>query len=590
MLKTHMMELLIAGDDHRVLSADADAWQLVDNSVFLPFEQFLTGKSQDVFTMRFAEGFTGWFAVFFKASPLVPYLMQVDFREKKDPKTEPMIRLTIVRADQMIPEYQQMEDQAGIMEAMLALSEDVFFEYDPERDVITLMNTVQSRFSEGERPNDDFFAELRSLCDESEIPLLDEFAHGLKSGTPQFLVSIPHNLFNQDESIPSTMIKGRRISCRDNRTAVVGLMHPQHIRGAADRASLYDPLTGLFNKEQIARMAIHRVDQLHAEGTTIAIVDVDYFKHVNDTYGHQYGDQVLKQIAGIMESVVGNRGVIGRFGGDEFFILFYHATLEELRAYLRSIKVVINATFQGRGALPDSPISVSAGTATYPKDASSYNDLFMVADYCLYLAKEKGRNRYIHYTPEKHPPLEEIRTIQAGGDRGLVNGRDDLPLGDVITQLQFLIRYSNTLPPLSAVLADFAERFRIPLVMLWSGENPARLMLTAGGTEEGESVKDVIGSLLNGTIPPAPQACFHGITVFNRITRLTDEYAEIRDSLLNKDVQSLVIIPFADRNGLPATLVFAALHQAVFWNEQHLPYYRLFADTLTRYALEGAEH
>ncbi len=587
MLKTQMMEMLIAADDHRVLSAHADAWQLVDNSNFLPVEQFLTEESQAVFSARFSERYDGWFPVMFKAAPQRPCLVRMEGESGGDGSAPGIVRMMAIPADQILPDYLRLAERADAMDAMLSLSEDVYFEYDPVSDAVTLMNTTQSDFSDGARPFDAFAGELRSRCGGSEISLLNGFLSRLKGCAPHFLIELPCNLFNQDPSIPSTILRGI-LTTHGGSRRVVGLIHPQRVRGTGDRLQAVDPLTNLYNKEQIARMAADRVDQLHAEDTAIAIVDVDFFKHVNDTYGHRFGDQVLRQTADIMKSVVGNSGVIGRIGGDEFFILFYHVTLEELRACLRSIKSVVNATFPDKGAMPDSPITVSVGAAIYPKDARNYEDLFMLADYCLYLAKEKGRNRYIHYTTEKHPPLEEIRKMQASGERNLVNGRDDLPLGDVITQLQFLVRYGSVRPPIASVLADFADRFRIPMIMLWTGKDPARLTLTVGEQrEEAEQAREPVGAALNGEMPASPQPSFHGITVFNRITRLSGEYAAIRDALLEKDVQSLVFIPFTDRDGQEACLVFAALHRSIFWNEQHLPYYRLFVDTLTQYSLAG---
>ena len=585
-MKTQMLEILIAADDHRVLSASSDAWLLVDNSAFQPFEKFLTGDSQEAFSACFAREEGSWVPVRFIALPDKPCLLRLERVPGQEGPASDLFRVVIVRADLVIPEFQALLEEKNALEAMLSLSDDLYFIYDPETDGVTLMNATESCYSEGSRPLETFLEEMKQLCDKEELPQLEAFAGSLRKGMPRFQMRVACNVFNRDPAIPSTILKGFISAAEGGHRRTVGLIHAQHARGAGDVAMAFDPLTGLYNKEHITRMAMSRVDQLHAEGTTIAIVDVDYFKHVNDTYGHLYGDQVLQQTAEIMKSVVGNQGVIGRIGGDEFFILFYHTEVEELRAYLRSIKSLMNATFPGRGALPGTAITASMGAAVYPRDASNYSDLFMMADYCLYLAKEKGRNRYIHYTPEKHPPLEEIRKIQTGGDRNLVNGRDDLPLGDVITQLQFLVRYSETVPPIRPVLTEFAERFRIPLVMLWAGKHPARLLVSAGEqAEETKAAEEAVGKMLEGPIPPSPQPVFHGISIYNRVPRLSDDFAEVRESLLAHQVQSLMISPFTARDGAEAFLVFASLHRGVFWNEQHLPYYRLFVDTLSQYEL-----
>ena len=259
-------------------------------------------------------------------------------------------------------------------------------------------------------------AQAEKNLDADSRPAWESVLSFLRGGSLRFQGSIPCNLFSDDPAVKATRIKGASIFNGNKRLGAVGLIHPQRARSGGEADVSYDPLTGVMNKDQITRMATDRVDRMHAEGTTIAILDVDYFKHVNDNYGHAFGDQVLRRVAAIMENEVGSLGRVGRIGGDEFFIVFYHVTETELRACLRSIKSCVNAAFPEKGPRPGASISVTIGAAAYPKDADNYEDLFMVADYCLYLGKQKGRNRYIHYTPEKHPSLEEIRKIQAEGE------------------------------------------------------------------------------------------------------------------------------------------------------------------------------
>ena len=275
----------------------------------------------------------------------------------------------------------------------------------------------------------------------------------LRGGTPRFRVTIPCNLFNEDSSIHSVQVKGNTAHHRDNKKSLTGLMHPLRDRGAGENLVSYDALTGVVDKEHITRLAVDRIDRLHAEGTAIAIVDLDYFKHINDSFGHLRGDEILRQVASIMETEVKDGGTVGRIGGDEFMIVLNHVANEtEFRAYLRSIKSVINATLD--------QVTISVGGAVYPDDAACYQDVFLVADYCLYLAKEKGRNRYIIHTLAKHPPLEEIRTLQSEGSRNLIRGRDDLPLGDVLVQMQYLIRCGKKPPLEQPQHAQAADRRR----------------------------------------------------------------------------------------------------------------------------------
>ncbi len=163
--------------------------------------------------------------------------------------------------------------------------------------------------------------------------------------------------------------------------------------------SYVDPLTRILNKSAITDYA----EEAAASGEKIALVmiDIDNFKDVNDTYGHLFGDQVIAATADIAKKVVGENGAVGRIGGDEFMAVIkkYEDELD-LRNYLRTIKTRVASLFQDR--LNGNRLSCSIGAARAGIDARDYMDLFRIADKALYIAKQKGRNRFIIYKPELH--------------------------------------------------------------------------------------------------------------------------------------------------------------------------------------------
>ena len=135
---------------------------------------------------------------------------------------------------------------------------------------------------------------------------------------------------------------------------------------------------------------------------TIAIIDIDDFKTINDTYGHMFGDEVLRDVAQILREAVGHNGMCGRIGGDEMFIVMEHFEDDEsIRSILRTIKNNISWLYHD-DVRDINKITCSIGTASYPDDASDFDTLFLIADKMLYLAKEKGKNRYIIYHPDLH--------------------------------------------------------------------------------------------------------------------------------------------------------------------------------------------
>ena len=176
-----------------------------------------------------------------------------------------------------------------------------------------------------------------------------------------------------------------------------------------NRADL-DPLTGLLNKKAIYQYSLDIIEKAKKEGFLVSFVmiDLDNFKEINDTYGHMFGDTTLVNVARIMTNSVGERGVVGRIGGDEFFIVLtgFEDGDYAIRPVIRSIRSHVQWYFKHR--INDMKVTCSVGTSTFPLDADNYEHLFKIADHCLYIAKAMGRNRFIIYTKSLLGSLEDI--------------------------------------------------------------------------------------------------------------------------------------------------------------------------------------
>lgn len=163
----------------------------------------------------------------------------------------------------------------------------------------------------------------------------------------------------------------------------------------------YDSLTGVYNKKTITEYAKKFIKERKTGRVTIVIMDVDHFKNVNDTYGHLYGDKVLTRVGQKLKEVVGEDGIVGRIGGDEFMIVLTEIHDDQmLRSMLRAIKSQIKWEFAED--FTDFTITCSQGAAICPNNGTNYEDLFKKADYCLYIAKEKGRDRYVFFRDDLH--------------------------------------------------------------------------------------------------------------------------------------------------------------------------------------------
>lgn len=156
------------------------------------------------------------------------------------------------------------------------------------------------------------------------------------------------------------------------------------------RLAVTDGLTGIFNRmkiEEVLNMEVLRA-QRYSHDISVALLDIDFFKQVNDTYGHDAGDIVLKALAEILKLRIRETDTLGRWGGEEFLIVFPETSLEDCILIAEKLRTsVSNHEFEKIGH-----ITISLGVSSLSK-GQSYRTLIKQADDALYNAKNKGRNR-----------------------------------------------------------------------------------------------------------------------------------------------------------------------------------------------------
>ncbi|OHC71233.1 MAG: hypothetical protein A2045_10315 [Rhodocyclales bacterium GWA2_65_20] len=164
-------------------------------------------------------------------------------------------------------------------------------------------------------------------------------------------------------------------------------------------STLRDAMTGLYNRHFIEAYMETLVSAVKRRKTHLGVLmlDVDHFKKVNDTYGHDAGDKVLVAVANVLKESLRSSDLIIRYGGEEFIALLQDTdragamfTAEKIRHAVESLKIQIGATALTK--------TISIGVADFPEDTDEFWEVVKYADVALYAAKGRGRNRVVSYT------------------------------------------------------------------------------------------------------------------------------------------------------------------------------------------------
>ena len=158
-----------------------------------------------------------------------------------------------------------------------------------------------------------------------------------------------------------------------------------------------DALTGLFNREYFEQFSRSTLEKDTLISAAIVFIDIDDFKHVNDTLGHMFGDDILCCVAKRVLGVFRHTDIVARYGGDEFVVFVNGIARAELEKRLTQLCDVFR--FPYRNDTVTYQISGSIGAAMFPDDGENYQDLLDHADCAVYAAKERGKDQFAMYEP-----------------------------------------------------------------------------------------------------------------------------------------------------------------------------------------------
>ncbi|HUY85404.1 MAG TPA: GGDEF domain-containing protein [Candidatus Dormibacteraeota bacterium] len=214
--------------------------------------------------------------------------------------------------------------------------------------------------------------------------------------TPREQISSP--AFDMTNLLMGAVVRALELGAEKEKQAQKAKQDLEHM----EKVAMLDHLTGLRNRRALARSYVglqsggrrqptmYQVPSLHS----LLVLDVDKFKTINDTSGHDKGDEILKRVAGIMNSRSRENDIAARLGGDEFAILFPYTSPDEAFRAGEDIGALVEASGKNR----QHKVTVSVGVA--PIDlAATLEDNLHLADLALYQAKAMGRNLVALYDP-----------------------------------------------------------------------------------------------------------------------------------------------------------------------------------------------
>lgn len=280
----------------------------------------------------------------------------------------------------------------------MTLKNEYYFDYLISKNKLTIYKYIDERSVVVYESSLEQFQQNYENAEQTEEQKrqIDDFCAYLRARSPRF--EMEFTMKNEDDTAKCAARGGTFLR---NDDLVAGVFMPDQ---AAVQETYYltaaakDAGTGLLNKKAATEYAVEKLHLAKDGICWLLIIDIDDFKNVNDSFGHLFGDQVIYKVADTLRSHVSLRGIVGRFGGDEFFVLLDKVKdREDLKTLLKSVTKELAVAYD-----PKLKVTLSIGVSQYPKDGRDFSELFGKADKALYIAKEKGKNRHIIYEEEKH--------------------------------------------------------------------------------------------------------------------------------------------------------------------------------------------
>lgn len=303
-----------------------------------------------------------------------------------------------------------LEQERTKYQFFASMSQEIQFEYNFETNMLIIsewgagylgideliINPLENKNLERVMEHDDLLEIQRRLRRATPLnPVINGIYKLQINGEQRWCKMIARSLWSNEESLEYSGSIGKFID-----------VHEEHLEmDMLKQAASQDMLTTLYNHTNAKKLieAVLAGGEGHKYG--MILFDLDFFKSANDQYGHLFGDRVLKFVAKKIIKNIRKGDIAARVGGDEFLIF---------TEYQEGIESMVSRIFNSLADYYHNfKISISMGVATYPKDGTGYEELFLCADQALYSSKKEGRNQYKFYDPSMEGCLSVLSPMDS---------------------------------------------------------------------------------------------------------------------------------------------------------------------------------
>jgi len=297
-----------------------------------------------------------------------------------------------------------------------AMSQEIQFEYTADPPIVTLNTWGADKLGLKETVMDPLHNDnVRGIMSEESVEGLVAALHNTTPAQPvikyqcktvidgeaRWCRIIARATWSADEPPVYTGAIGKAVDIHDSQMKLAAL----------ERLASHDTLTGLLNHASAKKQIVERIEDRPGSQFAMVIFDLDHFKNANNTYGHIFGDNVLKFLADRLQESIRGADIAARVGGDEFLLfLEYGGELDPIVSRIYSS--ISGSMFE------DFPICLSMGIAPTDVVGTDYDALFHAADQALYKVKRSGRGRYAFYDESMRDMLSVISPIEGSSDAG----------------------------------------------------------------------------------------------------------------------------------------------------------------------------